>query len=157
MKEQFTFNVFHQFAGCFVPYGLLALRRSSAGAKLCYSLLAQQANARSVTQLNIPLIATALGEPESNVIRYLQELEQQNLIESSRGNSNVEDVRISFPRHPWLMGQNSALSEPHSLTTERGENQPRLFALESATPQVAIVVEEPTTSENAPINTPPGR
>jgi hypothetical protein len=45
MKEQF--NVFHQFAGCFVPYGLLSLKRLSAGAKICYSLLAQEANAQT--------------------------------------------------------------------------------------------------------------
>lgn len=101
MKESSQFNVFHQFAGCFVPHGLLSIRNLSASAKICYALLAQQSNARGMAQLNLPLLATSIGESERLAVCYLVELEESGLIESARGNVNKEDVRISFPRHPW--------------------------------------------------------
>ena len=137
MKEQF--NVFHQFAGCFVPYGLLSLKRLSAGAKICYSLLAQQANARGATQLNLPILAVSLGESEANAVRYLTELEESRLIESSRGNVNKEDVRIFFPRHPWLLGYAESLRDSLVPSPARAtkDPQPYLFAVESALAQAA--------------------
>ena len=134
MKETSQFNIFHQFAGCFVPHGLLSVRHLSAGAKLCYALLAQQANARGTTQLNLPLLAASVGESERVVIRYLVELEEAGLVGSSRGNVNKEDVRITFPRHPWLT-RNSGAAQPttaSSLAQAAEETQPRLFAVESA-------------------------
>lgn len=100
LKEPLQFNVFHQFAGCFIPHGLLSKKNLSAGAKVCYALLAQQANARGATQLNLPLLAASLGESERNTVRYLVELEESGLVESARGNVNKEDVRISFPPSP---------------------------------------------------------
>ncbi len=135
MKEQF--NVFHQFAGCFVPYGLLSLKRLSAGAKVCYSLLAQQANARGATQLNLPILAASLGESEANIIRYLIELEEARMIESSRGNANKEDVRILFPRHPWLLGYVEPLRGAFAPSPVKAtkDQQPPLFAVESALAQ----------------------
>lgn len=78
------------------------MKNFSARAKICYAVLAQQANARSTTQLNLPLLAAFVGESERIVVRYLVELEESGLIESARGNVNKEDVRISFLRHPWL-------------------------------------------------------
>ena len=149
VKEPVHFNVFHQFAGCFVPYGLLSLKRLSAGAKLCYSMLSQQANARGATQLNLPMLAATLGEPEGNIVRYLTELEEATLIESSRGNVNKEDVRILFPRHPWLVGY----AEPprDSLITSSGdypqESQPQLFGVESA---LARGIEKQATADKKP-------
>lgn len=136
MKGQF--NVFYQFAGCFVPHGLLSLKKLSAGAKLCYSLLAHQANARGATQLNLPILAASLGESEANVVRYLIELEEMRLIESSRGNVNKEDVRILFPQHPWRE-ENAESSYPSSVAQAGVDkiSQPQLFAVESASPQAA--------------------
>lgn len=137
VKESSQFNVFHQFAGCFVPYGLLSIRNLSAGAKVCYTVLAQQSNARGIAQLNLPLLATSIGESERHAVRYLVELEESGLIESARGNVNKEDVRISFPRHPWLT-RNTVTAQainasPVAQTVE--ETQQRLFAVESAFPQ----------------------
>jgi hypothetical protein len=137
VKESFQFNVFHQFAGCFVPHGLLSIRNLSASAKICYALLAQQSNARGMAQLNLPLLATSIGESERITVRYLIELEESGLIESARGNVNKEDVRISFPRHPWLT-RNTASAQainarPAAQSVE--ETQQRLFAVESAFPQ----------------------
>jgi hypothetical protein len=133
MKEQSQFNVYNQFAGCFIPYGLLSLKRLSAGAKLCYSLLAQQANARSTAQLNLQMLAMSIGESEGNIVRYLTELEESRLIAPSRGNVNKEDVRIFFPLHPWLTEYAQPIrdvpaSAPINPTTE---SQPKLFAVES--------------------------
>jgi hypothetical protein len=139
MKEPSQFNVFYQFAGCFIPHGLLSLKKLSAGAKLCYTVLAQQVNSRGIAQLNLPMLAGSIGESEGNIVRYLIELEESGLIEASRGNVNKEDVRISFPRHPWLAGYNESAHGPsasHSAVLAH-EVQPRLFAVESALPQAA--------------------
>jgi hypothetical protein len=137
VKESSQFNVFHQFAGCFVPQGLLSLKNLSAGAKLCYALLAQQANARGVTQLNLPLLAASIGESERIAVRYLVELEESGLIESLRGNVNKEDVRISFSRHPWLTRNTASAQVATAIPAVQSgeETQPRLFAVESAFPQ----------------------
>lgn len=140
MKETSQFNVFHQFAGCFLPHGLLSMKHLSAGAKLCYALLAQQANARGITQLNLPLLAASVGESDRAAVRYLVELEATGLVESSRGNVNKEDVRITFPRHPWL-----TLNTPNVQPVNAGscvhateEIQPGLFALEAVLPQTTV-------------------
>lgn len=134
MKESSQFNVFHQFAGCFIPHGLLSMKNFSAGAKICYAVLAQQANSQGTTHLNLPLLVASIGESERIVVRYLVELEESGLIESARGNVNKEDVRISFPRHPWLTRHVSSVQVPTAIsaaqTTE--DIQPRLFAVESA-------------------------
>lgn len=137
VKESSQFNVFHQFAGCFVPHGLLSLKNLSAGAKLCYAVLAQQANARGVSQLNLPLLAASIGESERIAVRYLVELEELGLIESLRGNVNKEDVRISFPRHPWLNLTAASAQAAAAISVGQSveEVQPRLFAVESAFPQ----------------------
>ncbi len=140
MKEHSQFNVFHQFAGCFVPYGLLLLRKLSASAKICYAMLAQQANASGTAHLNLPMLAAYLGESERNIVRYLTELEESSLIEPSRVNVNNEDVRISFSRHPWLTeyaqpSHNSRLSSS-AYTTK--EDQPQFFAVESALPETSL-------------------
>ena len=139
VKESSQFNVFHQFAGCFVPHGLLSIRNLSAGAKICYAVLAQQANARGMAQLNLPLLATSIGESERLAVRYLVELEESGLIESLRGNVNKEDVRISFPRHPWLTRNTSSAQVATAIPAVQaaGEMQPQLFAIESAFPQPA--------------------
>jgi hypothetical protein len=134
VKESSHFNVFHQFAGCFVPHGLLALKNLSTEAKLCYAVLAQQANARGVSQLKLPLLAASIGESERIAVRYLVELEESGLIESLRGNVNKEDVRISFPRHPWLTRNTASAQAATAIPVAQsvGEAQPQLFAVESA-------------------------
>lgn len=139
MKESSQFNVFHQFAGCFVPHGLLSIKNLSAGAKVCYAVLAQQSNARGIAHLNLPLLAASIGESERIAVRYLVELEESGLIESARGNVNKEDVRISFPRHPWLTRHVSSVQAPTagSVAQAAEDTQPRLFAVESAFPESA--------------------
>src|SRR5205085_234413 len=93
VKES-QFNVFHQFAGCFVPHGLLSVKNLSADAKVYYAVLTQQSNACGTIQLNLPLLAASVGESERIAVRYLVELEESGLIESARGNVNKEDVRV---------------------------------------------------------------
>jgi len=134
VKESSQFNVFHQFAGCFVPHGLLSIRNLSTGAKVCYAVLAQQSNARGIAQLNLPLLATSIGESERHAVRYLVELEESGLIESARGNVNKEDVRISFPRHPWLTRNKASAQASTAITVVQSaeETQTQFFAVESA-------------------------
>lgn len=90
MKSQF--NVYHFFAGSFVPAWLLSRQEVGAGAKLAYALLAQQANSSGFTQLNFRMQAVALGEDEGRLARYLMELEGVGLIQVSRGNVHTEDI-----------------------------------------------------------------
>jgi hypothetical protein len=74
---------------------------------------------------------------EANIVRYLTELEETRLIESSRGNVNKEDVRILFTRYPWSAKYTE--SPPDSFVTTSAdaakETQPHLFAVESALSQ----------------------
>ncbi len=102
MKE--SFNVYHFFAGAFVPSWLLSRQEVGAGAKLTYSMLAQQANSSGFTQLNFRMQGAALGEDEGQLARHLMELEEVGLIRVSRGNVHTEDVRVFFPPHHWMTG-----------------------------------------------------
>ena len=159
MKETSQFNVFHQFAGCFVPHGLLSMKHLSAGAKLCYALLAQQANMRGTTQLNLPLLAASVGESERAAVRYLVELEEARLVESSRGNVNKEDVRLTFPRHPWLT-RNAGAAQPATanlLAQAAEETQPQLFAVESALPGATTDAQADSAKKSPPSSKPKRR
>ena len=114
-----NFNIYHFFAGAFVPFWLLSRQEISAGAKLTYAMLAQQANSRGVTQLHFQVQATALGEDEGQLARHLTELEEVGLIQVSRGNVHQEDIRVFFPRHEWMAGleQPPQSGAPHPAAT----------------------------------------
>jgi hypothetical protein len=81
-----NFNVYHFFAGAFVPFRLLSRQEVGPGAKLTYAAMAQQANSRSAVQLHFRVQAPALGEDEGQLSRHLMELEEVGLIQVSRGN-----------------------------------------------------------------------
>ena len=106
-----NFNIYHFFAGTFVPFWLLSRQVISAGAKLTYAMLAQQANSRGVTQLHFQAQATALGEDEGLLARHLTELEEVGLIQVSRGNVHQEDIRSPDDRS----------TESHTLPLSPGE------------------------------------
>ncbi len=99
-----NFNVYHFFAGAFVPFWLLSRQEIGPGAKLTYAALAQQANSRGAVQLHFRVQAAALGEDEGQLSRHLMELEEVGLIQVSRGNVSSEDIRVFFPPHPWMTG-----------------------------------------------------
>jgi hypothetical protein len=105
LKE--SFNVYHFFAGAFVPSWLLSRQEVGAGAKLTYAMLAQQANSSGFTQLNFRMQGAALGEDEGQLARHLMELEKVGLIQVSRGNVYTEDIRVFFPPHHWMTGLGS--------------------------------------------------
>src|SRR5918998_451860 len=107
MKE--NFNVYHFFAGAFVPFWLLSRQELGPGANLTYAALAQQANSRGAVQLHFRVQATALGEDEGELSRHLMELEEIRLIQVSRGNVSSEDIRVFFPPHPWMGGLERSL------------------------------------------------
>jgi hypothetical protein len=115
-------------------------------------VLAQQANARGTAQLNLPLLAASVGESERVAVRYLVELEESCLIESARGNVNKEDVRISFPHHPWLTRNAGPVqtTTANSLVQAAEETQPRLFAVESAFQQQAADAQAGAVKKSAP-------
>jgi hypothetical protein len=123
------FNVYYHFAGTFIPSWLLSRSEISAGAKLTYAMLAQQANSSGATQLNFRMLEGALGESEGQIARYLLDLERVGLVHAKRGNINIEDVRIFFPQHAWFTG---AVELPNSLPGSSSNNvvketQPQLF------------------------------
>jgi hypothetical protein len=129
MKESF-FNIYHLLAGAFVPYWLLSRKEISGGAKLVYSLLAQQANSRGATQLHSQMAAVSLGIYEGQLARHLMELEEAGLVQVSRGNLHPEDVRVYFPLHPWLTVSENDQTGPSSSDIGGASLSPRLFPRE---------------------------
>lgn len=129
MRESF-FNIYHLLADSFVPYWLLSQREISGGAKLAYSLLAQQANSKGATQLHSQMTAISLGIDEGQLVRHLRELEETGLIQVSRGNLHPEDLRVYFPRHPWLTGSEGDQAGPSSSYSREASLPPRLFPRE---------------------------
>jgi hypothetical protein len=125
MKEHF--NIFHFFSGAFVPAWLLSRSEISAGAKLAYSLLAQQANSRGTVQLNFQVTEVSIGESNGRLARYLMELEDVELIHVSRGNVHQEDIRIYFPHHRWMINLNEEKDSSSSITHQGGDSLSRLF------------------------------
>ncbi len=128
MKEHF--NIFHFFSGTFIPAWLLSRSEMSAGAKLTYSLLAQQANSRGTVQLNFQVTEASIGESEGRLARYLMELEEVGLIHVSRGNVHQEDIRIYFPYHRWMIGLDEQKDSSDSSTHQGGVSLSRPFPRE---------------------------
>ena len=123
-----NFNVYHFFAGAFVPFWLLSRQEIGPGAKLTYAALAQQANSRGAVQLHFRVQAAALGEDEGQLSRHLMELEEVGLIQVSRGNVSSEDIRVFFPPHVWMAGleQQTQAVAPQPAASEAATSQ-RLF------------------------------
>lgn len=115
-----NFNVYHFFAGAFVPFWLLSRQGIGAGAKLAYAALAQQANSRGAVQLHFRVQADSLGEDEGRLSRHLMELEEVGLIQVSRGNVSQEDIRVFFPPHSWMASLEQRLKlAPFNLSRRR--------------------------------------
>ena len=142
-----NFNIYHFFAGAFVPFWLLSRQEIGAGAKLTYAMLAQQANSRGVTQLHFQVQATALGENEGQLARHLTELEEAGLIQVSRGNVHQEDIRVFFPRHEWMVGleqppQSGAVQPAATVTAA----PPRLLSAATSSTQASLLPAQAAAS-----------
>ena len=135
-----NFNVYHFFAGAFVPFWLLSRQELGPGAKLTYAALAQQANSRGAVQLHFRVQAATLGEDEGQLSRHLMELEEVGLIQVSRGNVSSEDIRVFFPPHPWM----AVLDQPsHAVTAQPAAAEvaapARLFPEAAASPPSSLL------------------
>ena len=145
-----NFNIYHFFAGAFIPFWLLSRQEIGAGAKLTYSALAQQANSRGATQLHFQMQAAALGEDEGQLSRHLMELEEVGLIQVSRGNVSQEDIRVFFPPHPWIAG----IEQPPRNGTplvglSEAASPPRLFPEPTPSAQTTLLPARPATGVDA--------
>ena len=145
-----NFNVYHFFAGAFVPFWLLSRQELGPGAKLTYAALAQQANSRGAVQLHFRVQATALGEDEGQLSRHLMELEEVGLIQVSRGNVSQEDIRVFFPPHPWMTG----IEQPSQAVTAQPDANDaaaptRLFPEASAPTPASLLASRPTAVAEA--------
>ena len=145
-----NFNVYHFFAGAFVPFWLLSRQEVSPGAKLTYASLAQQANSRGAVQLNFRVQAVALGEDEGQLSRHLMELEEVGLIHVSRGNVNSEDIRVFFPPHVWMAGldQPTQAVAPQ-LAAGEATAPPRLFPEATPPAHTSLLPQRPATGAEA--------
>jgi hypothetical protein len=144
------FNVYHYFAGAFVPFWLLSRQEVRAGAKLAYAALAQQANSRGAVQLHFRVQAAALGEDEGQLSLHLMELEEAELIQVSRGNVSREDIRVFFPPHPWMSGieqPRGGASQPAALETA---TPPRLFPEAAPIAQTSLLPARPVVADARP-------
>jgi hypothetical protein len=83
--------------GVFVPLWLLARPEIGQGAKLLYVMLAQKADVRGVSNAFVPALATALGDDETQIYQFLNELENYGLIEIRRRSVEANIVRCVFP------------------------------------------------------------
>jgi DNA-binding MarR family transcriptional regulator len=92
LKERF-FNIYHHLADCFVPYWLLSRSEVGGNEKLIYAWLAQQVNSSGAARLHLSLTARTLGMDEGGLARCLMELEENGLINVSRGNINDDEVK----------------------------------------------------------------
>jgi hypothetical protein len=145
-----NFNVYHFFAGAFVPFWLLSRQELGPGAKLTYAALAQQANSRGAVQLHFRVQAAALGEDEGQLSRHLMELEEVGLIHVSRGNVSSEDIRVFFPPHVWMAG----LEQPTQAVTPQTPTSAaaipaRLFPEAATTPPASLLAERPVAGAEA--------
>ena len=135
-----NFNVYHFFAGAFVPFWLLSRLEVGAGAKLTYAALAQQANSRGAVQLHCRVQAAALGEDEGHLARHLAELEEVGLIQVSRGNVSREDIRVFFPPHPWMTGlEQPSQGSPVQPSPPEASATPRLLAEGAGPAQTSLL------------------
>jgi hypothetical protein len=135
-----SFNVYHFFAGAFVPFWLLSRQEIGAGAKLAYAALAQQANSRGAVQLHFRVQAAALGEDEGQLSRHLMELEEVGLIQVSRGNVSHEDIRVFFPPHSWITGIEQLPQGGASQTAvPEAAAPPRLFPEAAPSAQTSLL------------------
>ncbi|MDQ3803046.1 MAG: hypothetical protein M3416_04230 [Acidobacteriota bacterium] len=142
-----NFNVYHFFAGAFVPFWLLSRPEVSGGAKLAYAMLAQQANSRGAVQLHFLVQAAALGEDEGQLSRHLMELEEVGLIQVSRGNVSTEDIRVFFPPHPWMGGvEQPPKDSPVQPAAAEWEAPPLLFPEATPSAQTSLLPARPTAS-----------
>lgn len=147
MKE--NFNVYHFFAGAFVPFWLLSRQEVGAGAKLTYAALAQQANSSGAVQLHFRVQAIALGEDEGRLSRHLMELEEVGLIQVSRGNISREDIRVFFPRHEWMAGLEPPQSEALQPATPQTAAPKRLSPQGAPSAQTSLLPVRPVTGVEA--------
>ena len=145
-----NFNVYHFFAGAFVPFWLLSRQEIGPGAKLTYASLAQQANSRGAVQLHFRVQAAALGEDEGQLSRHLMELEEVGLIQVSRGNVSSEDIRVFFPPHVWMAGleQQTQAVAPQPATSEAA-TPPRLFPEAAPPAQTSLSAPRPAAAAEA--------
>jgi hypothetical protein len=145
-----NFNVYHFFAGAFVPFWLLSRQEIGPGAKLTYAALAQQANSRGAVQLHFRVQVTALGEDEGQLSQHLMELEEVGLIQVSRGNVSQEDIRVFFPLHPWMAGieqpPQAVASQP---ATAEAAAPTRLFPEAAAPSPASLLTPRPVTGVEA--------
>lgn len=139
-----NFNVYHFFAGAFVPFWLLSRQEIGPGAKLTYAALAQQANSRGAVQLHFRVQASALGEDEGQLSRHLMELEEVGLIQVSRGNVSQEDIRVFFPPHPWMTGvEQPPQAVPAQPSANDAAAPARLFPEAAAPPPSSAIAPHP--------------
>ena len=145
-----NFNVYHFFAGAFVPFWLLSRQEIGPGAKLSYAALAQQANSRGAVQLHFRVQAVALGEDEGQLSRHLMELEEVGLIQVSRGNVSSEDIRVFFPPHPWMAGleQQTQATAPQSAAGAAA-TPPRLFPEAAPQTHASLLPPRPAAAAEA--------
>ena len=146
-----NFNVYHFFAGAFVPFWLLSRQELGPGAKLTYALLAQQANSRGAVQLHFRVQAAALGEDEGQLSRHLMELEEVGLIQVSRGNVSSEDIRVFFPLHLWMAGleQPPQAVAPQPAAGEAATPYQRLFPEAASPTQTSLLTPRPAAGAEA--------
>lgn len=101
------------FHGAFIPNWLLRRRDLGFGAKLVYARLCQYAGDNALCYPSQETLGEELGTNKRQIIRFLAELEKNNLIERVRVGLKCTN-RYIFPYHPWM--------EEHIIDRPCGDN-----------------------------------
>lgn len=94
------YNPFKLFHGCFVPNWLLCRSEISQGAKLCFARVAQYAGENGKCYPALETIAKELGVQERMIRRYIDELEEFNLIKKHKRGQGKTNY-YTFIWHKW--------------------------------------------------------
>lgn len=116
-------NPFNLFVGAFIPNWLLARDEVSAGAKLCYARLAQFAGKDGECYPSQITLATEIGAGERQIRRYINELEEQRLIDSVQVGLNQTN-RYRFLWHPWMEVKTAKKQSKKRGKGGKGEDHP---------------------------------
>ncbi len=89
----------HSLRGVFIPLWLITRPDIGHGAKLLYVWLAQKAGVKGVAHAVVPALAIELGDDESQIYRYLNELESRGFVEIRRHGEGDVILHCAFPAY----------------------------------------------------------
>lgn len=144
-------NPYKLFIGSLIPNWLLQRKEISQGAKLCYARLCQYSGKDGLCYPKQVTLAKELGCSRSQVIKYINELVKQGLIEKVRVGLQRAN-RYRFLRHNWMQLRHSHMKHPdvanakhHDATNKQHPIEKESRQRESIKPPDYFFLKKPRT------------